>query len=276
MKIDVVIPTRRPRAVLWALESLAAQSRRPDFVTLVTNEIAEPPSVGGLRIRVLHFRSDFYPIGDRDVALRRNVGIFFSHATHVITFDDDQVAPPNMVEDSARLLAGAEYFWGHHRYIPFAGKSVAELQSLPAYAGRPREHPPNAWHLYLSCYGGLFGADLDMLRDAGGYDMIFCERQAGEDQSLGRRLARMQGSEKVYIHEPPFAWHPDELLPWAEVRYSNLCAGPHDAAVNVAAGIRIERCKLCPHLRALDDDLARDEVVLRFDPGRVKVDVVGR
>ena len=275
MKIDVVIPTLRPRAVLWALESLAAQTRRPDFVTLVTNEVDEPPEIDRLPIRVLRFRSDCYPIGDRDVALRRNVGIFFSCATHVITFDDDQVAPPNLVETSTRLLAGSRFFWGHHRYIPFTGKSVAALQALPANAGRSRESPPNAWHLYLSCYAGLFGAELTMLRDAGGYDMIFCERQAGEDQSLGRRLARMQGSEKVFIHEPPFAWHPEERMPWSEACYSNLCAGAHDVLIDIVAGIRIERCKVCPHLRALDADLVRDEVVLRFDPARVTVDVLG-
>lgn len=275
MTIDIVIPTLRPQAVLWALESLAAQTRRPDFVTLVTNEIGAPPEMDGLPVRVLQFRSDCYPIGDRDLALRRNVGIFFSRATHVITFDDDQVAPANLVEDSARLLAGASFFWGHHRYIPFTGRSVPALQALSANAGRPREHPPNAWHLHLSCYGGLFGAEANMLREAGGYDMIFCERQAGEDQSLGRRLARMQGSEKVFIHEPPFAWHPEELLPWSEVRYSNLCQTTHDVVIDVVAGLRIERCKVCPHLRALDADLLRDDVVLRFDPARVTVDVLG-
>jgi hypothetical protein len=85
----------------------------------------------------------------------------------------------------------------------------------------------------------------------------------------------MQGGEKVFIHEPPFAWHPEELLPWSQVRYSNLCETPHDAVTDVVAGIRIERCRVCPHLRALDTDLLRNEVVLRFDPARVTVDVLG-
>lgn len=241
---------------------------RPDCITLVSNDIpAASFETYGLNATVLRFESNTYPFGNLDVALRRNVGIWFSEASHIITFDDDQLAPVNLVSSAAVLLTRQPYFWGHHRYIDFKAHSIDELLRLPADVGRPREFPPNSWHSFRSAYAGLFGAERELLVDVGAFDMLFCGRHGGEDQDLGRRLAeRISGTDSIFVNEPPFAWHPEEAMPWDERLGSNLCVGDHVIAADTKG---LNKCTRCPYFWAPDELLFRDSVGLLFDPEKL-------
>lgn len=275
MSLDVVVPALRTATIDRLLASLAAGTVRPDAVSLVTNEVPDGVEAHGLPVRLLRFRSDRYPIGDRDLALRRDIGIWSSECSHVLTLDDDLVAPANLVESALELLDRERYFWGHHRYISFDSYAPERLLELPAQLGRPRETPPNSWHLWLSCYGGAFGAERALVQELGGFDLAFSCRQSGEDQSFGKRLAaEMTGREQVFIHEPPFAWHPTQAEPWGKPGYSNLCEAGHELEPADLNGMPVSSCRRCPYFVALDEDLLfSGAVFLRYDPAEVKVTV---
>jgi hypothetical protein len=281
MEIDVVVPSIRPAGLQWALDSLSRNRHPPDLVTIVTNELDRDLECHGLEVRVLSFSSDRYPVGCCDLALRRNVGIWSSPCTHVMLFDDDHVAPEGLVESTRQRLAERPYCWGHYRFLSFAGRSLNEILQLPPEAGRPRENPPNAWHGYQSCYGGLFAARREVVIELGGFDLLFLGRCANEDQSFGRRLAlQVDGTERVFVHEPPFAWHPEERLPYPPPGYTNLCAAEHDLQDAEVGGVAIVRCRRCPYQRHDDSEetLFGDGVVMPFDPGEVEVRIkrIGR
>src|SRR6478672_13385785 len=121
VSLDVVVPALRTATIDRLLASLAQGTVRPDAVSLVSNEVPDGLETYGLQVRLLRFRSARYPIGDRDLALRRDVGIWCSECSHVLTLDDDLVAPANLVESSLELLHRESHFWGHHRYISFDG-----------------------------------------------------------------------------------------------------------------------------------------------------------
>jgi hypothetical protein len=267
--IDVIVPVARRRTIDELLYSFSCNTARPDLITLVSNELsAGDIQTHGLDVRLLRFDSSVYAIGSMDVALRRNVGIWASESSHVVTFDDDQLAPVDLVENCRARFAAGRYFWGHYRYIDFSQWSVDELLRLPAIAGKPRESPPNSWHTFRSAYAGLFGAERSLLLDIGGFDMLFSGRHGGEDQDLGRRLAeRTRDGGRVFVCEPPFAWHPMERVPWDADRRTNLCPGDHDLAVGAADGV--QRCLKCPFLWAPDAQLFRNDVSMRFDPRAV-------
>jgi hypothetical protein len=273
LSLDIVVPAVRRATTQRLVASLARNTMRPDAVTIVSNEVEPTIDTGGLDVQIVRFRSDAYPIGDRDVALRRNVGIWASECTHVVTLDDDLVAPPNLVETSLALLRDNPYFWGHHRYISFSGYPLERLMELAPELGRRREDPPNSWHLWMSCYAGLFGAEREIVVRAGGFDLIFSGRHGGEDQSLGKRLAaQVAGTERVFIHEPPFAWHPAEPDAWDPPAYTNLCPGPHRLEERSVGGVFVSACRRCPYFVAPDDSaLFGDDVVLRYDPAEVEI-----
>ena len=220
----------------------------PGAIVLVTNELDRADvSSYGLDVRMVRFESDAYPIGFNDVALRRNVGIWATSASHVLTFDDDQVAPPGLIESARQVLERAPVCWGHYRFIDFDAFTFEDLLVMPPEAGRARETPPNAWHSSRSAYAGLFSAERALVQRAGGFDMSFSGRHGGEDQDLARRLSLMvRGDDAIYVHEPPFAWHPEQAAAWEEPRYSNLCRGDHSVAVRQTRGVTVHACSRCP------------------------------
>ena len=275
VSLDVIVPTVRPATIGRLLESLARNAVRPDVVSIVSNEVDRRIETHGLDVRLVRFRSKEYPIGDRDVALRRDVGIWSSDCSHVLTLDDDVVAPANLIETSLALLGDAPYFWGHYRYISFAGYALERLVELPPELGRRRESPPNSWHLWMSCYAGAFGAKRELVERVGGFDLAFSGRHGGEDQSLGKRLAaHVAGTDRVFIHEPPFVWHPTEPDEWEPARYSNLCDGEHDLEEATLNGLPVASCRRCPYLVATDESrLFSGEVFLPYDPDAVEVTV---
>ncbi|HET7265253.1 MAG TPA: hypothetical protein VFL28_11330 [bacterium] len=274
LTLDVVIPSLRRDSVGGALYSLGRGTAVPDLITIVSNEVAPSLVPVGLRVRLVRFRSARYPIGTMDVALRRNIGIWASPCSHIITFDDDQLASPDMVEAGARLFERQAFFWGHYRFLDFAVRPVDEILQLPASAGRPREFPPNAWHGWQSAYGGLFGGEKSMLQAAGGFDLAYCGRHAGEDQHLGRRLADAAGhAGRVFVHEPPFAWHPTAKVPWSAPAYTNTCAGPHQFEEHRLGAVSVQQCRVCPYFQPPPGDVPTGEVLMRFDPAAVDVTV---
>jgi hypothetical protein len=271
MQVDVVIPTMRPDFVRTTLYSLSKNTVKPDMVTIVSNEIKENLSCYGLKIRLVRFGSSYYPVGYLDVVLRRNIGIWSSTCSHIITFDDDQIAPNNMIQKSIELLSRRPYFWGHHRYINFSKYQVDEIIQMPPEKGRSRENPANAWHSWLSCYGGLFGAERALIQRLGGFDMVFCGKHGGEDQNLGRRIARnIDQRDRVFIYEPPFAWHPEEKIPWS-ISSSNLCPSKHQLLRSSYEGLVIEKCVFCPFFRIVSGQINRDNVIMKFDPSKVDI-----
>ena len=269
--LDLIIPAMRPaECVANVLYSLSRNTVQPDVVSIVSNELDSDLPSYGLNVRLIRFTSEHYPVGEQDVALRRNVGIWSSTCAHIVTFDDDQLAPPNLIETSARLLERKPYFWGHHRFVEFSGRSVDELLQMDPEQGRAREHPPNAWHQWMSCYAGVFGAERELVQRLGGFDLIFCGRHAGEDQNLGKRIAwHVDRSERVFIHEPPFAWHPERKIAWSAPRYRNLCSSEHRLAPAWQGHVEIRKCQVCPYFEIVTGNLFSAEVAMAFDPSKV-------
>lgn len=205
MKVEIIVPAARGNLSHRLVESLHRQTRGPDVISLIGNE---PDDVEGAR--VVRYTTD-YLMGPGDVCLRRNIGAFFSDADILIYQDDDQMAPPNMVESAVEIILKDRYVWGHHRYIDFGVDPFAILD-LPPEAGKSRESAANRTHLWMSCYAGMFGVSRDLMLELGGFDMAFQGRLGNEDQQLGRRmLYHLYRSDTVFIHEPPFAWHPTQV-----------------------------------------------------------------
>jgi predicted O-methyltransferase YrrM len=275
MTIDFIVPVRRVQMVERLLWSLSRNSKPPDLVSLVSNELDEKPlPTFGLAVRLVRFSSNEYPFGELDVALRRNVGIWSSDSTHIVTFDDDQLAPPNLVSSIEATFSERPFFWGHHRFIDFNAYSFDQILSLPPQAGRGREAPANAWHSWRSAYAGLFGARRDALLDIGGFDLMFAGRHGGEDQNLGKRLAlKYDHSEAVFVHEPPFAWHPELSTKWGQTTISNQCSGAHDLQPGHFGNVSAQLCRNCPFYWVLDEEFSRSEASIRFDPSKVQINV---
>lgn len=274
MEIDVIIPVMRPDLIASLLYSFSQNTIKPDLVSLVSNEVRYAATVQDLKVRILRFESSDYPIGNLDVALRRNVGIWNSPCSHIIAFDDDQLAPTDLIQASRDRLEHQEHFWGHYRYLDFSKYSLDTLVRLPTSRGRPRENPPCGWHLYLSAYGGLFGANKQWFQRQGGYDMIFCGRHSGEGQNLGRRLSRSLGHrEKIFVCEPPFAWHPERRIPWAAPAYTNLCRNDHRLENAMIRGVIFAKCRRCPYFMPPSDLRFLSDVIIPFDPTKVSVKV---
>jgi hypothetical protein len=267
--LEIIIPALRDPA--WLLESLTYSERPPDLVTIVSNEVP-PPTGLPFPVRVLRFDSDYYGYGANDVVLRRNVGIWASASDNIVFQDDDQVAPTGMLAAAEQRLAFDTIFWGHHRFIDFETHGVRDLLAMAPEEGQTREHPPNALHGRWSSYAGMFGAHRAFLLALGGFDMMFLGRHGSEDQNLGYRALRARGQEKVFIWEPPFAWHPLTSPGWPVAPRTNLCAEHLLTKAPVINGVTFTACRNCPYQRADDDtDLFRVDLVLPFDPARVTV-----
>ena len=275
-RIDVVVPVRRRGAIVdRVLRSFSRGTMLPAAILLVTNELDRPDlSSYGLDVRLVRFESDTYPIGFNDVALRRNVGIWAASAPYVLTFDDDQIAPRSLLESAAAALANAPVCWGHYRFIDFDAVGFEDILALPPDAGRARETPPNAWHTWRSAYGGLFAADRGLIQRAGGFDMAFSGRHGGEDQDVGRRRAAIvHGGSAIYVHEPPFAWHPDKPIAWDECRHSNLCPGEHALGMRRIGGVVAQACYRCPFYLVPHVESAAVHPQMPFDASKVRTHV---
>jgi hypothetical protein len=274
VSIEVVIPSLRQASTERLVSSLVLQTVAPDVITIVSNE-TQPFPVPGSRVRLLRFSSDTYSIGEWDVALRQNVGIYATECDTLIIQGDDQIAPPSMVEDALRVMEGKDYIWGNHRLTDYADRSLDEIRLADKESGVSRESPaPPAWHGYQSCYGGMFAAKTDFIRDFGGFDMGLNNRHSNEDQQLGYRLMKRAGEEKVLIEEPPFSWHGIELKqgdtrarePWLEPIRNGCVPGSHETVRAIIGGAIFLECQRCPYLAFADGPqmLFREQVLIRY------------
>jgi hypothetical protein len=264
--LEVVIPAlREPRLLL---DSLARGERRPDLVTIVSNEVAHVET--DLPVRFLRFRSDQYYYGDHDVVLRRNIGIWHARGDRLVFQDDDQIAPVSMLAAAERVMVLNTVFWGHHRFVDFAEVGPEVLLTMPPDRGRSRENPPNHEHGHWSCYAGMFGGHQAALQEIG-FDMLFLGRHGSEDQNFGYRSMLAQGRSRIYVWEPPFAWHPLHSPPWPSDRVTNSCE-EHQLAPTMDRGVSFQKCKKCPYRRAEEGtELFLPVAVFPFDPALVEV-----
>lgn len=280
MTVEIVIPSLRQGPVERLAMSLAMQTEPPDIITIVSNETQPFDWAFSTPVRLLRFASEEYSIGELDVALRQDVGIYASECDVIVIQGDDQVAPLTMIEDTLEALEDGEYIWGNHRLINFDGQTLEEILSTDPRAARSRENPePPARHGYQSCYGGMFAARTDFLQDFGGIDMMFNCRHAGEDQQLGYRLMAHRGEDNVLIVEPPFSWHPVELrdgdtrthTPWLKPIVNGCGRGQHDLETRLIKERQFVGCRRCPYL-AFEDRAKKlycAEPVIRYRPDMV-------
>jgi hypothetical protein len=287
MGVEVVIPSLRQGAVERLVDSLFLCDPPPDIVTVVSNETRPflPTGAASVRCRLLRFSTDEYAIGELDVALRQNVGIYSAEADIIIIQGDDQVAPPSMISDSLEVLEGKQYLWGNHRLLDFQNRSLDNIRLMDRWRGMSREMPePPHWHGYHSCYGGMFVARTDFIRDFGAFDMAYLGRHAQEDQQLGFRLMYMEREEKVFIHEPPFSWHDVALKqgdtrarePWLEPMRNGCGPDSHDLVQTSISGCPFLKCSRCPfyYFAGPSDSLFRDTPLIRYRHDAIQTDSV--
>ena len=247
------------------------------MVTIVTNE-AHPFDAYGLKVRLLRFESDRYPIGYLDVALRQNVGIYAAECDVIVIQGDDQIAPHSMIRDVETHLTG-DYLWGNHRLVDFAAYTPDQIMAMSMEEGESREHPtPPHVHGYMSCYGGMFAAKTEFIQDFGAFDMAFNGQHHSEDQQLGFRLMKSLLQDTVFIDEPPYSWHSLELKhgdtrsrePWLAPQ-RNGC-DEHDLVDQRRGPFAYLACSKCLYYRFNDDPAAlfTGGLVERYDPAAVQ------
>jgi hypothetical protein len=91
------------------------------------------------------------------------------------------------------------------------------------------------------------------------------------DQQFARRLAERYGDGKhTFVHDPPFAWHPEERIPYSPLA-TNGC-GDHQYVPATVNGYSVDQCTRCPW-HTIPDRRVFEELVnvakvpgLRFDP----------
>lgn len=274
LTVEIVIPALRQKPVERLVHSLCLNTQPPDIITVVSNEVEPFPAPAGATVRLLRFASKEYAIGEYDVALRQNCGVWAAQCDTIIIQGDDQIAPPSMIEDSLHVLGDGEYIWGNHRLIDF-NRDPEHIRLMPKELGISRENPvPPARHGFQSCYGGMLAIRTDFIREVGAFDMAFMGRHGSEDQQLGYRLMARKRENTVLISEPPFSWHPIELRDgdtrareqWL-MPVTNGC-GDHLLSETTISGMRFLFCSRCPYRRFSDEPekLFRDEVIVAFRP----------
>ena len=256
LTVDVVVPATRP-SVRALAESLRAGSRSPDSIIVVSNELTADEVGPG--VTLVRFSSDTQPVGRGDAGLRRDIGADISSADVVVFLDDDVIAPRDMLLAALEVVERDGFCWGHYRYIDFDEIPMATLLDMPPERGRSREHGVNRWHGWQSSYGGMFAIRRDLFWEVGGFDLGFLGVHANEDQQLGRRLSG--GTLKTYVHEPPFAWHPENDV-FHSVPKTNIM-GAHWMVRTAINGMDFFVCEECPCRKPVDvDSLTRSERVI--------------
>jgi hypothetical protein len=261
--VDVIIPTTR-QSVDVAIRSLEQQS--VDRIITVSNEIT--PSSHTL----VRFDSKTVPYGRGDAGLRRDIGADVSQADILVFMDDDCIAPRGMIRDVVAFVKRDGFCWGHHRFVDTTRFSPERLMEMPPELGRPREKFVNDWHGWHSSYAGLLGIQRELFWNVGGFDLAFLGYHGNEDQHLGRRLSN--GTNKTFVHEPPFAWHPESTE--AGATKSNFCERDHSPELLIQGDDGFLRCMGCPFRRPVDPVIfvMVDGVTLPYDRNDIDLEVL--
>lgn len=264
---EVCVPSVRTDGLQRLIDSLAWQTVRPSAVTIASNADIRIDT-RGLRVRQVRFSSTGYAIGEGDASLRRNVASWAAQAPYLVYSDDDQVWPQNAMEWFARRFSTGDHFVvGHHRFVDDIAVHWEQLRNAPPECGTAREKPPNARHLWQSCWGGSMAVHGMLLKyGVGGWDMGYGN---GEDQQLARRILAAGNLGSMIVHEPPFAWHEHNALGTSKpVRdpNANVCEhGAHDLYETPLT--KLHRCRNCPLVRRIDrEDWSTIQL---YDPRKV-------
>ncbi len=236
MTTSVIVPTTRSTVddLVW---SLGQGTLKPDEVVVVSNEVA----VEG--VTLVRFASDTQPIGHGDAGLRRNIGADVATSDVLVFLDDDLIAPREMLEEATRIALKDDFCWGHHRFIDFARYGREKLLELPSFVGRSRETAVNTWHGWQSSYAGLLAIRRNLFWKVGGFDLAYLGHHGSEDQQLGRRLG-VGNDFRSFVHEPPFAWHPEvDLFP---SRARGEIMEEHRMVRQTVNGHDFDVCEECP------------------------------
>lgn len=201
--VTVLVTLLNDKRVLRTLDSLAAQTRRPDAVLVAdggsTQENLEP---------VLAFAREhpWVTVGHHpgSVAATRNSALDALAGTDVVVFlDADQVAPPGWLAALvAPIEAGrADFTGGPTKPLgPPRGKGEAYLNDFEAWF-----YPHVVAHDLTKLPMGNSAWRLDVLREAGGFDARLA--WGGEDYDVNLRVAKA-GRRGEYV---PDAWvHHDQ------------------------------------------------------------------
>lgn len=267
--IEVIIPSRRALLIPRLLLMLAKQERRPDRVTVVSNAMVLGPAID-LSWRRLAFSSTAYPIGEGDVSLRRNVGLYKSSADVVLFLDDDELPPANLVGETLKAVEREGVVWGNYRYVDVDAHDDATLLTALPSLGRAREEP-NRHHSWLSCYGGCLGLRRVEALAIGGFDVAYTEGH--EDHHFAMKLARMRNpsippwDQAVMVSEPPFVWHRTDRVDLDVEPAGNVCVRGEHA---FKEDDRARRCTRCPFLVVTNH---QPSPVVNYDPKAVSVTV---
>ena len=227
-------------------------------VLLVTNDY-EAEERYRFPVGVARFQPEDQYYGPDAFALVYNLGAWVSlqdrYAKHVLFWDDDQLAPKGLMEAVRARLSHAPAVYGNYRFVDFGAHSPEELTEAPASLGASRESPPNYEHLWLSAYSGLSAFESLLYWDVGAFDHIYNGARGRVDQELGKRVAAaLHQGDRIFIHEPPFAWHPTSgsRIPCI-VPSTNGCMDEHELFDDAYAvnGHRIPmlRCRRCNYFR---------------------------
>jgi hypothetical protein len=267
--VDVIVPTTRP-SIIDLVMSLSLGTLVPDNIWAVGNEQRPHwPSVA-----TVTFDSDTQPIGRGDAGLRRNIGADISDADILVFLDDDLIAPRQMLEKTVEIVGRDGFCWGHHRFLDFTPlreqNDLSALLDKPPGEGRSREAYVNDWHGWQSSYAGLLGIRRDLFWKVGGFDLGFLGFHGSEDQHLGRRLSK--GSNRTFVHEPPFAWHPEEDLYHSEP-VTNV-EGSHQLRTVTVNGQVFAICETCPYRRPSDPGalVLSDQVAIPYSRSDFRIE----
>ena len=262
--VEVIIPATRP-SVDDLIASLHFQTIQADSITVVSNEIT--PLEG---VKLIRFWSDLHPIGRGDAGLRRNIGADDTDADIILFLDDDLVAPVGLIKAMLPIVERDGFCWGHHRYIDFSQIPAGAMIHMEPERGRSREAYVNDWHGWQSSYAGLLGIRRDLFWEVGGFDLGFLGYHGSEDQHLGRRLSK--GSNRTFVHEPPFAWHPEEDLYHSEP-VTNV-EGSHQLRTVTVNGQSFATCETCPYRRPSDPGalVLSDQVAIPYSRSDFRIE----
>ena len=287
VNLDVAIPVCRPGYIETVLASFERAGCDNIRVFLLSNDFESvrtyPFPVGMVRF---HSASRYY--GPNAFAATYNIGSWLSYqdhwANHFLWWDDDQIAPKGLFDAVREKLSAAPAVYGNYRMVDFNRYSPEELTDAPVDIGTSREEAPNRNHYFFSAFSGLAAFDTAFYWDVGGLDAIYDGERGGFDQQLGRRVAQAMGTdESVYIHEPPFAWHPtvETRVPSITPR-TNGCFRKHELyqACHLFQGthIPILRCANC-HYHRLEEPLRTrlaaevPGLIMPFEPERWDMEV---
>ena len=257
----MVVPALRTATIDRLLWSLAQNSVRPDAVSLVSTRSGRDPA-HGLDVRCCASRRALPDRRPRPRPAPRCRDLELG----ALARPDARRRPrracePRGVEPGA--ARARVHFWGTTATSP---SRAPPERLLELRRSSPSRRAANDWHLWLSCYGARSEPSARWCRRTG-FDLASSCRQSGEDESSAAAVGRA-----VFIHEPPFAWHPTEPEPWGSPASSNLCEGEHrltrrperDAGLVVPA---------LPVLRGTRRGAASGRGFLPYDPAKVEVTV---